>query len=383
LWLIMLALTVLVIEAAAAAAYRWVVVPSIGFQVWDPDIPAARAAFAASPEPRDEELVWPADPTAPPRDQTGAKFNADFPEPGRACASAYGDSFVWGEDVAPADGWVEQLSRIIGCRIANYGVSGYGTDQAYWRFRKTADEAPVTMLGIFPENLLRNVNQYRALMGWSPQPSSVKGRFILDRAGELAWIPRPHLDSEAVITLHRRPGEVLPHEYLLPDSRDGPITPGLFHTWTLARLALRPGLQQVLMGQPLWAEYYRQTHPSGALPLTVALGEAFAHEAQRRNKRAVVVILPSASTFRARARFGAFEYAPLVAALAARDIDVIDGGTLLLAALAGRDYCMLYAQPRICRGHFGREGGAVVAAAMRDELIRRGLVRATPQGHSK
>ena len=41
-----------------------------------------------------------------------------------------------------ADGWVEQLSRKLGCRVANYGVSGYGTDQAYVRFQRITQVRP-------------------------------------------------------------------------------------------------------------------------------------------------------------------------------------------------------------------------------------------------
>lgn len=363
------------VEAVAAATNRFVVFPQLGFLVWNPDIVQARAAFAAERGVADEELVWPADPTAPPRDRSGAKLNADYPEPGGACISAYGDSFVWGEDLPPADGWIEQLARRIGCRVANYGVSGYGTDQAYLRFHKTAtDEAPVVMLGIFPENLMRNVNQYRAFLGWELQPSLLKGRFILSD-GKLAWIPRPHLGVEEVIALHRTPATVLPHEYLLPDSRDGPVTLRFPYTLTLARLALRPGIREVILGKPLWSDYFSQSHPSAALPLTVALAEAFAREADRRGKRPLVIILPSASSFRGQARYGAFEYAPLQAALSAKRIDVIDTGSALLVALNGRSYCMLFAAPQTCSGHYGRDGGGLVATVVRDALVERGLIR--------
>lgn len=381
LWLIMLALVAGVTEAVAMATYHIILLPRAGLLVWNPDIAQARAAFAADPAPVDEELVWPVDPTEPPRDRSGAKLNADYPTPGGACISAYGDSLIWGDDVPLADGWIEQLSRRIGCRIANYGVSGYGTDQAYLRFHKTvADEAPVVMLGIFPENLIRNVNQYRAFLGWILQPSYVKGRFILGTEGKLAWIPRPHLGIDEVIALHRTPATVVPHEYLLPDSRDGPVTLRFSYALTLARLALLPDIQDVVLGRPPWSDYFRDSHPSGALPLTVALAEAFAREAERRGKRPLVLILPNARSFRAQARYGAFEYALLPAALSSKHIDVIDTGTALLAALGGRSYCMLFAAPDTCSGHYGRDGGGLVATVVRDALIGRGLIRPDPAG---
>jgi hypothetical protein len=375
LWLLALVLVAGVTEAGAAATYRFLLVSRVRFLIWNQDIDQARRA-AAEPAPADEELVWPADPTAPPRDRSGAKLNADFPELGTACISAYGDSFIWGEDVPLADGWIEQLSRSIGCRIANYGVSGYGTDQAYLRFRKNiADKAPVVMLGIFPENLIRNVNQYRAFMGGELQPSYVKGRFILDADGKLAWIPRPNLGLDEMIALHRAPATVVPHEYLLPDSRDGPVTLRFSYALALTRLALTPAIQNGILGKPLWSDYFRDSHPSGALPLTVALAEAFAREADRRGQRPLVIILPSASSFRGQARYGVFEYGPLLAALSAKRIDVIDTGTALLTALGGRSYCMLFAAPDTCSLHYGRDGGGLVATAVHDALAARGLIR--------
>jgi hypothetical protein len=54
--------------------------------------------------------------------------------------------------------------------VSDYGVSGYGADQAYLRFRRVPDEAPVVILGIFGEGVIRNVNQYRGFLGWQQQP---------------------------------------------------------------------------------------------------------------------------------------------------------------------------------------------------------------------
>jgi len=78
--------------------------PRAEYLVWSRDFVGAEKAWASAPVPQDLELVWPLDPTAPPRDGSGAKYNADFPEAGHACASAYGDSFVWGEELPPPDG---------------------------------------------------------------------------------------------------------------------------------------------------------------------------------------------------------------------------------------------------------------------------------------
>src|SRR5262249_20093976 len=157
---------------------------------------------------------------------------------------------------------------------ANYGVNSYGTDQCLVRFRRNQnDEAPVVLLGIFPEDVMRNVNQYRALMGYDPQPAWLKGRFVRDGAGGLVWVARPHVDAEAFARLNRRPVEFLPDEFLLPNTSDGPITLGFPYVYAAMRLLTAPRVWSRLTGHPLWSRFFDPDHASGALPLTVALVE--------------------------------------------------------------------------------------------------------------
>jgi hypothetical protein len=144
---------------------------------------------------------------------------------------------------------------------------------------------------------------------------------------------------------------------------------------TLARLALMPRVRARIAGYPSWNDFYRADHPSGALPLTAAIAEAFVREAERRGKRALVVMLPGASSFRARAKFGEPEYTSLLNVLTSRHVDVFDPGTALLAALGQRSYCELYVMPADCSGHYGVFGSGLVADVMSTELRRRGVVK--------
>ena len=156
----------------------------------------------------------------------------------------------------------------------------YGTDQSYVRFLHNGqDEAPVTLLGIFPENIVLNVNQYRGFLGFfSPSPTGLKGRFVLDGEGRLEWIHRPRIDEKGSLDFLRNPASLLPHEYLLPDTPDGPVTLRFPYTLTLARIALMPRLRVRITGRPSWADFYRADHRSGALALTAAITEAFVRE---------------------------------------------------------------------------------------------------------
>src|SRR5262249_49512032 len=137
LWAVMILLLLAVLEGSSAL-FLYSVTNRLYFAhflVWESDVEAARAAWAAAAGNWDKEIGWssPRDSVSLPRDSSGGKMNAEFPQPGNGCISAYGDSYVWGNDIPTQDGWPEQLSHKLGCRVANYGVGGYGTDQAYIR----------------------------------------------------------------------------------------------------------------------------------------------------------------------------------------------------------------------------------------------------------
>src|SRR5262249_13520142 len=142
-----------------------------------------------------------------------------------------------------------------------------------------------------------------------------------------------------------------------------------------------PRLRTRFTGRPSWSDFYRADHPSGALALTVAIVEAFVREAERRGKRALVVMLPAASNFRTRAKFGEPEYLPLITALSTRNIDVFDPSSALLSSLGQRSYCDLYTVPADCTGHFGIEGSGIVANVVMAELRERGFIKRLPSVH--
>lgn len=383
-WAILLSLALLLLEGGAALTVHLLLASRSQSLLWKPDLAAAGTSWSNNASKVDEELGWPSPDaaTSGTRDATGAKVNPDFPDPRDACLSAYGNSFVWGDDVTLADGWIEQLSRQIGCRVSNYGVSGYGTDQAYLRFRRMAhDKAPVVILGIFEEDIVRSVNQYRGFLGFQLEPGSVKGRFILDGARKLEWIPRPTLDAKSYVEMHRTPRAYLPHEYLLPDTRDGPVTARFPYALTVVRFAMAPRLWSRLRGQTPWADFYRPEHASDAVPLSIAIARAFVQEVERRGARAFIVMMPGAGSFRSHERHGASDYSPFVAAMEANGLSVFDPIPALLAALGGRSYCTLYVRESTCHGqagmaagHYGVEGGSLVAEVVAAELRRRNLV---------
>ncbi len=148
-------------------------------------------------------------------DAHGSRLIPAYPDPTKftACVSLYGDSFTWGAEVDNEDAWSNVLSSLLGCRVENYGVGGYGTDQAYLRFKlNIQDKSKVVIMGFLTENIFRNINQFRNLL-YPNHRYALKPRFILDKDGNLELIPLINVSKNEYILLVKEPDKYLKHEF--------------------------------------------------------------------------------------------------------------------------------------------------------------------------
>lgn len=244
---------------------------------------------------RDPELGWPAPREIPGTryDASGARPNPAFPQPGHECISLYGDSFTRSPEVADAEAWGNVLSEQLGCRAANFGVGGYGTDQALLRFERNQDDrAPITIPGFFVRDVLRNVTQYLHL-DFTNQPMAFKRRFALDGDG-VRLIPLPRIPSADLTTFGDHPARFLEHETFLPGGRLGGTRIGFPFSLVLARAVTSERLRARLAGHQNWADF--PGHASQGLEVTVGIMGASPTIAAPAPRSA------SCSCFRRRAR---------------------------------------------------------------------------------
>ena len=128
----------------------------------------------------DWEVGW----LPPPHELSAAGYRLSPAGAGLAtpCISLYGDSFTFGAEVAPEAAWGNVVTERLGCRVDNYGVPGYGTDQAYVYFRRqhqqAVDTAPVVIMSHLSENIVRNITQDYSLLYQAEV--ALKPRFVTD-----------------------------------------------------------------------------------------------------------------------------------------------------------------------------------------------------------
>src|SRR5262249_23022522 len=82
---------------------------------------------------------------------------------------AVGDSYTWGEDVGDLDTWPAQLQRLMGRRVLNGGVTGYGFDQTVLRAEQLVERhKPAAVIVSFIADDIRRCEMRR--MWWHDKP---------------------------------------------------------------------------------------------------------------------------------------------------------------------------------------------------------------------
>ncbi|MCG8591463.1 MAG: hypothetical protein MJE66_19380 [Proteobacteria bacterium] len=360
-------LVVAPIEALSCAAGRL-----LAAQGWLYRHPGTEG-YAAYRARRDPVLGWPA-PDQVGRgemDAAGSRSVPAFPDPERPnCVALYGDSFTWGDEVGPEDAYGNVLAERLGCRVANYGVPGYGSDQAFLRYRdRVGDGAPVVVLGHFSENVIRNVNQYRGFI--SRGDFGLKPRFVAEPGGGLRLVPLPDLTEAEFAEIHLRP-ELLGHDFFQPGGAAGISNLEFPFTLSVLGIARHYRVRSWFEAGPSYARFYHPDDSSRGLAVTSGILKAFEREARRRGQRPVVILIPDEKDLIALAETGALPYASLAAELTAAGIATPGVAERMQRELGDRDPCALYTR---CGGaHFNPEGYALLAQIVFEWIEAGGLL---------
>ncbi len=159
----------------------------------------------------DQDLGWSIGPNR--RSANGLYFSNSqglrAPQPGKSFSlphaasliAVLGDSFTFGEEVAYEDTWAAWLEKLLGERfaVANFGVGGYGVDQAYLRYLR--DVRPwhpaIAVLGFISHDLLRSMVVYPFLNYPEWEWPFSKPRFLATTA-ELRVLNTPAIPPDMI-----------------------------------------------------------------------------------------------------------------------------------------------------------------------------------------
>jgi hypothetical protein len=366
-----------VIEASSWLAL-WILRGQAGS--FPPSRARSMAELATYLERRDPVLGWPTRTRSAARDSSGSRVVPSFPDPGHECLSAYGDSFVYGSDVDDTAVWGNQLSRMLGCRVANFGVDGYGTDQSLLRFRANlADSAPVSILGVISHNLIRNVTQNAYFLWGGSYLATMKPRFVLDASDRLKLVGMPVIDSTSLDLAISDPGAIFTSDELLPGSAFGPVTRKFPFTLAALRWLARTAAQRSALVP--WRDMIAPAHPSGAFEVTIEIISAFVHDCAARHKVCFVVIFPEAEALRLFEAEGEPLMQEFQRELEGRGIPVLDLVHGFMSRIGRGSYCDYFVE-KGCKGHYNKAGNLLVAELLREYLEASGAFRGGDRKYS-
>jgi len=111
----------------------------------------------------------------------------------KAMIALFGDSFTQGHpDIEKS--WPHLLAQALGKPVLNFGVNGYGTDQAYLRFKTRYIgniHTPYVCLVIMSENIARIVNYYRGFYCRKTHVEATKPMYYRSPDGSIRLLENP------------------------------------------------------------------------------------------------------------------------------------------------------------------------------------------------
>ena len=303
-------------------------------------------------------------------DALGARVGSRPHEPTRRPTTrrilAFGCSFTHGTEVGAVDCWPDQLERALGdtVDVLNFGVPGYGIDQAFLRWRRLGRtlDCDEVWLGFVPATAVRTVNCYRpALRPWSPTVA-FKPRFRVHDDGGIELIPSAprsladlvHLVDDSQAFLHA----VGSHDWFVARYPAAWAPTGSHWTHWSAATRLLLTLLHNAGREPhaLLADDASEVHR-----VTRAVGLRMAGEVGAAGPHFRILVLPDRDGLRRRATASQASWTGLAAEWTAAGIDISD----LSDAMDPEDEPLWAAG-----GHYSARGNAAVARHLTAILAR-------------
>ena len=289
---------------------------------------------------------------------------AAIPTPGVRRIAVFGDSYAYANEVTNDDAWPAKLETGWRAEVLNYGVGGYGVDQALLRFRQEgmALRPATVMLGFTSMMAPRTVSRYRRFQN-ARDGAWFKPRFVLE-GDALRLLPPPVANVADVDRLLTTPAAVaaagVDDDYYVR----GVFESRLYRWSRVYRMLYYASIQAARRRQP----YYRifegdlLNRESTAFRILLRLFDAFDAEVRAVGAEFVVVMLGSRDDVEWFRRNGYATYEPLRRALTARNVRVLEATAALAASQRPVEELFLRF------GHYSPVGNAIVAEGLAQGL---------------
>lgn len=278
--------------------------------------------------------------------------------------AVFGDSYVYCNEVADAESWPGQIEAGWNVEVLNYGVGGYGADQAFLRFREEGARLhpEVVVIGFTSMMATRVVSRYRRFQDPGDGPW-FKPRFMLE-GDALRLLPAPvasRADAERVLADPAGVAQFGRDDFWY----NPPVLEHQLYPWS-ATYRLLTGLWG-----GIWRRYFhadrihrgRTLNPqSESFKIIVRILRDFATAVRAMGAQPVALMLPARGDVRLYNRFGFTSYETLRPVMAGLNLLTID--PLQALTSSATPMAELFARG----GHYSAKGNAVVATTVADAL---------------
>ena len=287
----------------------------------------------------------------------------------KPCIDVYGDSFTYGHE-DPLYAWPSQLSELLNCRVRNFGVGGYGSDQALLKFLSKDNHSKIIFLNHFSENIIRNVNQFRNFI-YPNKYYLFKPRYILQKE-ELKLVILPNISKKNIDYFLQEPQKYLKHEYFLPNGESGvqflrfPFTINIIKSlnhWHLKKKINRNPSRLV--------DFYQPNHNSNGLNITYKILNHFYNKVISDGNIPIITVFPTCRDLEYFKKFEKFPYDNLIKLLEQNKIKHINFG-LIIKNSSGNDFKKLYDR---CGGHFNKIGETLISKSFYEYVRNNDLIK--------
>jgi len=287
--------------------------------------------------------------------------------------ACFGDSFTHSSGVANHETWEECLTRLYpGLEVLNFGVGGYGLDQAFLRYQQ--DGVPfhprIVLIGFMSENIFRNVNVFRPFYLSNTKMPLTKPRFTI-RDDKLVLLKNPMQELSQYNELLAHPETRLPqlgtNDYFFQTRREH----GFFDLIPSVRV-YKACTSEAASSEEDVISAGVYDRDSEAYRVTVKIFDAFHESVIRNGSEPVIVLFPNPGDVKRHRKQETTRYAPLREDFKSKGYRYID----LLDAFDtyGRDLSM----KELFRGHYSARTDEFVAKHIGRHLEEKGLITQKP-----
>jgi hypothetical protein len=280
-----------------------------------------------------------------------------------SCGSAFGDSMTHGDEVKDDETWLHRLSERLGCNVQNFGVGGYGLDQAALRYELATPPGDFVIVGLFIEMLRRDLAAswtfYRGpAQNNLPAYAVTKPMFVMAN-DKMELIPRPTqpVTHQAIVQHHRQ-------DFFLNSLWTQLSFP---YSYAAGRAIFLRYVDQGYLNNIASNLFWRPDHPSHADELATKILVRIHDQSKQRGQRLVVVMIPQVE----ESVQPNPAYAQFAQDLARQmpDVCMVDTHQAVAAEAAKVGMAAL----RAPLGHYSATGNEVLAQAVREGLQRCGV----------